>query len=245
MTRNRKAPVRRLKIAAFSARLALVSLVDRRVLRRSRDQDVLQYVLRRAPGGDAGAVLAAMDTFATRKRWLMNIGPIKGEILLAALQRAAAVSVLEIGAYCGYSATLIGNYLRACNGRLISIEKNPRYAEVARQVTRHAGLEDIVEIRTGTLESLLDTLEGPFDGVLLDHWKEEYLPDLKRLEAAGLLRNGCVVVADNVGLFHLPEYLDHVRNSGAYVSENREASVEYRQHLADAVEVSVYTQPAG
>jgi catechol O-methyltransferase len=148
--------------------------------------------------------------------------------------------VLELGAYCGYSATLIGRYLAACNGKLTSIEISSRHVAVARQIVAHAGLSGQVEFRKGTLASELHHLQGPFDGVLLDHWKDEYLPDLKRLEDNRLIRSGTVVVADNVGFFSVPEYLDYVRTSGRYRSRFEEAPVEYNEKLRDGVEISVF-----
>ena len=49
------------------------------------------------------------------------------------------------------------------------------------------------------------------DVLFIDHVKERYLPDLRIIEAAGLLREGSVVCADNVVFFQLQEYLDYVR----------------------------------
>jgi catechol O-methyltransferase len=85
-------------------------------------------------------------------------------------------------------------------------------------------------------------LSGPFDGVLLDHWKDEYLPDLKRLEQNGMLHSGTVVVADNVGFFAVPDYLEYVRECGRYKTRFVESTVEYNEHLKDGVEVSVFIE---
>jgi len=229
------------RAAWFLLRLGVQSTLDRQFKRDKREDSVLEYVRKHAEPGSATAVLNAMDDFARKQRWLMNIGPQKGEVLHTALAEADARNVLEIGAYCGYSAVLIGQYLQQRGGRLTSIEKNPRYANVARAVVAHAGLTDVVEIRTGILQSEIDNLKGPFDAVLLDHWKDEYLPDLKRLEASNLLRIGSAVVADNIGFFAVPDYLNYVRESGHYRSRFFESSVEYNEKIKDGVEVSVYT----
>jgi len=229
------------RAAWFLSRLKLQSVLDRQFKRDKREDAVLEYVRKHSEAGNAAAVLNAMDEFARKQRWLMNIGPKKGEVLKTALVEAKAKNVLEIGAYCGYSAVLIGQYLQEQGGRLTSIEKNPRYADVARAIVAHAGLADVVEIRTGVLPSEVDSLKGPFDAVLLDHWKDEYLPDLKRLEASHLLRVGSAVVADNIGFFAVPDYLNYVRESGHYRSRFFESSVEYNEKLKDGVEVSVYT----
>jgi catechol O-methyltransferase len=221
-------------------KLNVESILDRAFKRKTRDLKVLDYVRKHAEAGSPGAVIAAMDEFARKESWLMNIGPGKGQVLIDALSAADARNVLEIGAFCGYSATLIGGFLRGNGGRLTSIEKHGRFASVAREVTEHAGLKDIVEVRKGILVSEIGSLRGPFDAVLLDHWKDEYLPDLHRLEEAGLLRAGTVVVADNVGFFSVPDYLNYVRQSPQYDTKFIESTVEYNEKLKDGVEVSVF-----
>jgi catechol O-methyltransferase len=231
------------RTGAFLLRDALTRRLDRMLGRRPREEALLDFVRDRAPRGEPGAVLAAMDDFARHRRWLMNVGPVKGRILREALAGTQAARVLEIGAYCGYSATLICEQLAARSGVLVSIERSRRFSAVARAIVAHAGLADRLDLRTGTLASEIGTLSGPFDLVFLDHWKDEYLPDLERLEQASLLRPGTVVVADNIDFFAVPEYLEHVRNGGRYDSRFAEASVEYRESLRDGVEVSVYRGP--
>jgi catechol O-methyltransferase len=228
------------RAALFLGRLHVESMLDRVFKRKTRDMKVLDYVREHATAGDPDSVISAMDDFARRQSWLMNIGPAKGAVLRDALLDSKAHYVLEIGAFCGYSATLIGGILRANNGRLVSIEKHRRFAEVARNITGHAGLKDIVEVRTGILASEIGSFKEPFDLVLLDHWKDEYLPDLNRLEAAGLLKKGSVVVADNVGFFSVPAYLNYVRQSPRYETRFVESTVEYNEKLKDGVEVSVF-----
>ena len=90
------------------------------------------------------------------------------------------------------------------------------------------------------LEQASGELEGDFDLVFLDHWKDLYEKDLRLLESNGLLRPGTIVVADNVGqLFGAEAYLDYVRSCGRYDSENRLSTVEYSE-MEDAVEISIY-----
>lgn len=223
----------------------LLRMIDKRLGRPSREQRLLAFVRASARPGDAEAVLGAMDLFATTQRFLMNIGPIKGAVLRDALLHARPRRVLEIGAYCGYSAVLIGATLAATSnapgdGKLLSIERSRRFAKVAAGVIAHAGLGDTVDLHNGTLSDFIAQFTEPFDLVFLDHWKDEYLPDLERLESAGLLRAGTVVVADNIGFFTVPDYLEHVRNGGRYDSRCVQASVEYHPELHDAVEVSIF-----
>ena len=205
-----------------------------------RTEQVAAFVAANARPGDPAHVLATMDRFAREERFLMNVGPDKGPLLyelLDALPRPARV--LELGAFCGYSAILIADRLGP-QGRLVSIEKSGTSARVSRANVAHAGLADRVEVIHGSSSEEISKLEGAFDLVFLDHWKDLYEKDLRLLESNGLLRPGTVVVADNVGqLFGAEAYLDYVRSCGRYDSENRLSTVEYSQ-MEDAVEISTY-----
>ena len=230
-------------ITWFMGKRILAPTCDRMFARQRREEAVLDQVRTAVPPGNPAATLACMDAFARERGWLMNVGPRKGAILAEALRPDAVMRVLEIGAYCGYSAVLIGSILQAKGGHLISIEKSRRCAGIARQIVGHSGLADVVDFRQGVLADLIPLFERPFDAVFLDHWKDEYLPDLKRLEDAELLRRDTVVVADNIEFFDVPDYLHHVRAGGSFRSSFHKASVEYNDHIDDGVEVSVYLGP--
>jgi catechol O-methyltransferase len=209
-------------------------------LRRAppRVEQALAYARANAEPGNPESILTALDRFGREQAFLMNVGDHKGVILDDEVRRVRPMRALEIGAFCGYSAVRIARLLREWDGRLWSIEASRKNAEVARAVVAHAGLDDRVEVIHGKAEAVIPTLRDPFDLVFIDHWKDLYLPDLKRLEAHGLLRSGSVVVADNVGLFDVSEYLEYVRSSGRYASRNVASSVEYRDDLPDAFEIS-------
>lgn len=228
------------RIGWFFGKQYVTTLIDRYVHRQRREEAVMDFVLQHATAGLPDSVLATMDSFARQRRWLQNVGPTKGAVLVRALRESGAQRVLEIGSYCGYSATLIGRELAARGGHLTAIEISRRNAEVARRIVAHAGLASVVTFRRGTLESEIGHLTEPFDAVFLDHWKDVYLADLKRLEERRLLRAGTVVVADNVGFFDVPDYLTYVRECGRYTSRYERATVEYQEGLEDGVEVSVF-----
>ena len=205
-----------------------------------RVEQALAFARSHAQAGDPASVLAALDRFGRERSFLMNVGDRKGEILDAEVLRLRPPRALEIGAYCGYSAVRIARLLREWGGRLVSLEASAENARVARTMVELAGLPEYVEVRNAKAEQAIPSLGAPFDLVFLDHWKDLYLPDLLRLEQHGLLRPGSVVVADNVGLFDASAYFQHVRGSGRYDSRNVAWTVEYRDSLPDAVEISVF-----
>lgn len=118
--------------------------------------------------------------------------------LLGILVRAiGARRILELGTLGGYSATWMARALPP-DGRLISLEADPRHAEVARANLARAGLAERVEIRVGAALDLLPDLAGgaPFDLVFIDADKTSYPAYLDW--SIKLLRPGGLIVADNV-----------------------------------------------
>ncbi|CAN5841425.1 O-methyltransferase [soil metagenome] len=117
--------------------------------------------------------------------------------LLARLQGAR--SILEVGTLGGYSTIWLARALPP-GGRLITLELEPRHAEVARANIARAGLAERVEVRVGPASESLPRLtqEGvePFDLVFIDADKEGY-PDYLDW-ALQLTRPGSLIVADNV-----------------------------------------------
>ena len=211
-----------------------------------REKAVAKYVEKHAQAGDAQSVIDAIDVFARDKRFLMNVGEEKGQILMDALGAAPSQRVLELGAYCGYSAVLIGQELAQTGGTLISVEASARNAEVAQRVVDHAGLSSVVEFQVGTGSERIPELTQPFDVVFIDHWKDDYLSDLMKLEELELLKPGARVVADNVGIFEntLEEYLSYVRSASHMQSTHHVTRMEYSDTIDDGVEVSVWLGPA-
>ncbi len=212
----------------------------------SRELSVTRYVEANATVGDPESVIETMDEYALKHRFLMNVGEEKGEVLVNALQGEGPTRCLELGAYCGYSAVLIGKEIALKGGSLTSLELSPKNAEMARRVVDHAGLTPCVDIRVGSAKEQIPMLEGTFDVVFIDHWKDDYLPDLRRLETLGLLSPGARIVADNVGIFEntLSEYLEYVRTAEHMESTHYATRMEYSDSIEDGVEVSIWSPPA-
>lgn len=122
-----------------------------------------------------------------------------GKLLQLLAQVQGARNILEIGTLGGYSTIWLGRALPA-DGRLVSLEYDPRHAEVAVRNIARAGLDKQVEVRVGaaleSLPRLADENPPPFDLVFIDADKvnnPHYMEWALRLTSAGSL-----IVLDNV-----------------------------------------------
>jgi len=117
--------------------------------------------------------------------------------LLARLQKARAI--LEIGTLGGYSTIWLARALIP-GGRVVTLEFDPKHAEVARANFARAGLADSIEVHVGraldTLPRLAEEGRGPFDLVFIDADKASN-PDYFSW-ALRLSRPGSLIIIDNV-----------------------------------------------
>ncbi|MEV5361309.1 O-methyltransferase [Streptomyces cellulosae] len=127
------------------------------------------------------------------------VSPLQGKLLQLLARIQGARRVLEIGTLGGYSTIWLGRALPA-DGHLVTLEYDPRHAEVAVRNIARAGLAEQVEVRVGpaleSLPKLADEQPPPFDLVFIDADKANnphYVEWALRLTAAGSL-----IVLDNV-----------------------------------------------
>ncbi len=127
----------------------------------------------------------------------IQVSPPQGKLLALLVRLVGARTVLEFGTLGGYSSILMARELPA-GGRLITLEANPDYAEVARGSIEGAGLGDVVELRVGPALESLEGLEGdaPFDLVFIDADKVN-TPNYFAW-ALDHVRPSALIVADNV-----------------------------------------------
>jgi predicted O-methyltransferase YrrM len=126
----------------------------------------------------------------------ISIKPEEGRFLQFLARASGGQRALEIGTLGGYSGSWIARGL-VSGGRLITLEKEPLHAEVAREHFARAGVSDRVEIRTGDAHHLLKqaAAEGPFDFVFIDAEKPGY--DASLDWAIENVRPGGIIAAHN------------------------------------------------
>lgn len=151
----------------------------------SREDEVLRAIREETPAKGIPAI---------------NVGPDEGRILHFLATAVGARRIVEVGTLAGYSAAWLARALPP-DGRLDTVEYEPRHAEAARENLRRAGVGERVHVHVGAGAAVLPTLErhAPYDLCFIDADKPGY-PDYVRW-AARNVRSGGLVVCDNAYLF--------------------------------------------
>jgi len=129
----------------------------------------------------------------------IQVSPPQGRLLELLARALGARAILEIGTLGGYSTLWLARGL-APGGRIVTLEMDPKHAEVARRNFERAGRSGVIEQRLGaaleTLPRLVEERAGPFDLIFVDADKQnlaDYFTWSIRLS-----RPGTLIVVDNV-----------------------------------------------
>jgi predicted O-methyltransferase YrrM len=171
------------------------------------------YLTESLAAGDE-ALDAALDASEKAGLPAINVAPNQGKLLMLLARAMGARKILEIGTLGGYSTIWLARGLPP-DGRLITLEANEDYAELARANIVRAGLAEIVEIRVGRAQDTLPRLaeEAPFDFIFIDADKPG-TPGYFQW-AVKLARRGSLIIVDNV-----------VREGAVLEAESGDASVQ-------------------
>ena len=135
-----------------------------------------------------------------------------GRFLYLTAHSIGARFAVEFGTSFGISAVFLACAMRELGGRFVGSEMVPAKLAAARRNLDDAGLSAVSEIREGDALVTFADLPTPIDLVLLDGWKDLYLPMLRLLTPK--LRKGSIVCADNIHTFpkDLAPYVAHVND---------------------------------
>lgn len=145
------------------------------------------------------ALEAALEASAAAKLPPIQVSPAQGKLLHLLARILGARRILEIGTLGGYSTIWMARALPE-EGRIISLEADPKHAEVARENFARAGVAGKVDLRLGkaldTLPQVAADARAPFDLVFIDADKSN-MPEYFGWSLK-LTHPGSVIIADNV-----------------------------------------------
>jgi predicted O-methyltransferase YrrM len=168
------------------------ALIDARV------QDVLDEYHRRIDA-ERPRMRRAIDegTFAQIiDEMLLPVGPESGRLLHILATSLKAPKILELGTSYGYSGIWLAEAARNTGGRLVTMELSKEKSAHAREMSRKAGLADFVDFKVGDAVQMIEELPHGIDFVLVDLWKNLYVPCLNAFYPK--LNPGAIVVSDNM-----------------------------------------------
>jgi predicted O-methyltransferase YrrM len=150
----------------------------------------------------------------------MPVTPEAGRLLYALVRATRPQTVVEFGMSLGLSGIHLASAIRDNgSGRVVTTEMSAAKIATAKKNFAEAGLSEVITVLEGDALETLKTLDGQVDFVLLDGWKEFYLPVLQLLEPR--FSPGTLIVADNTNMPETQPYLDYVRDpANGYVSVN-------------------------
>ncbi len=164
----------------------------------------------------ARAVLESMRKDARRH---MSVDPEDGRYFYRLTVELKAKRVLEIGTSAGYSGGWFAMALKKTGGRLITIEIDPERHAAALKNFAAMGVSDVVEARLANALTEAARIEGPFDIVLIDAWKPDYLRYYELVLPK--VRRGGAILAHNTrnAAFTLRPFLERIQNDPAVRTE--------------------------
>jgi predicted O-methyltransferase YrrM len=133
---------------------------------------------------------------AGRDRFLLAVGPDTGRMINILARSLKRPTILELGTSYGYSGIWLAEAARASGGRLLTMELADYKSKFARGMAEKAGLADHVEYKVGDAVEMIGALPHGIDFVLVDLWKDLYVPCLEAFFPK--LNPGAIIVADNM-----------------------------------------------
>jgi predicted O-methyltransferase YrrM len=153
----------------------------------ARADEEMRQLRERPPGGGIDDV---------RDQLLLAVGPETGRLLNILARSLAKPNILELGTSYGYSGIWLAEAARAREGRVTTMELADYKSKHAREMSAKAGLAAYVDFKIGDAVKGIGELSFRLDFVLVDLWKDMYVPCLEAFYPK--LNPGAIVVADNM-----------------------------------------------
>jgi predicted O-methyltransferase YrrM len=171
--------------------------------------------------------LPRQEWLRRRDEFLLEVGEAVAALMHILAREAKAKTILEVGTSYGYSTIWLADAARATKGKVITLDVSAQKQAYARGMVERAGLADYVVFRCGDALDLIDEMKETVDFVLIDLWKDVYIPCFDRVIKKAL--PGAIIVADNM----------------IFPPDNQAMASAYREHVRKQPGVESVLLPAG
>lgn len=138
----------------------------------------------------------------------LPISQEQGEFFYKTIIENNFQSIVEFGTSFGISTLFLAAAAKETNGKVITTELLPSKAKTANKNFKKAALENFIELREGDAIKTLANFNQPIDFLMLDGWKDLYLPLFKQLEP--FFHKKTIIYADNVDMKDTQPFLDYI-----------------------------------
>lgn len=143
---------------------------------------------------ESTGVLKELEEYAD-ERFIPIIQREVKNFLCSILEYKRPFRVLEVGTAIGYSSLLFSEFLLP-GGEIYTLEKDEKYALLARENFKKAGKENIIHLVEGSAEETIKTIDKELDIVFLDANKSQYRYYFDTVFP--LLKPGGIIICDNI-----------------------------------------------
>ncbi len=205
----------------------VASAIDRMYAEAGRQMAQL-----RQRGAQLQAATTAQERADALSDFYLPVTPESGLLLYTLVRAARPTLVVEFGMSLGLSTIHLASAVRDNGtGRVVTTELSAAKVAAASSTFADVGLDDVITVLAGDATQTLSGIDEPVDFVLLDGWKDLYVPVLQVLEPR--LTDGALVVADNTGLADAQPYVSYIRDPA-----NGYVGVSFPVRDSDAMEIS-------
>ncbi len=153
---------------------------------------IVDYIVNTIP--QSTGFLKEMEEYADERFIPIIQREVKG-FLAALLEYKRPKRILEVGTAIGYSSIFFSGYLDD-GGEIITLEKDKKYADIARENIKKAGKDEIIRVIEGSAENTIKTVDGKLDMVFLDANKSQYRYYFDVIYPN--LNPGGIIICDNI-----------------------------------------------
>jgi predicted O-methyltransferase YrrM len=157
--------------------------------------------------------VSRQEWLSRRDEFLLDVGESVGMLMNLLIRESQAKRILEVGTSYGYSTLWLAEAARATGGKVLTLDLSAEKQRHAQSMLQKAGLAAYAEFRCGDAIVLIKELTDTVDFVLIDLWKDVYIPCFDAVRSR--LSPAALVVADNM----------------IYPPDNQESAQAYRAHV--------------